>query len=67
VPILPPKVPNIQSELSKATMMSGQPLGSRVWLLSGVLLVTFAGTDAYGFGRCPNYPSMPKFNMSRVS
>lgn len=22
--------------------------------------------DAVGFGRCPTYPSMPKFNMSRV-
>ncbi|KAL7738650.1 hypothetical protein ACLKA6_006940 [Drosophila palustris] len=39
----------------------------RISLLSSVLLLTFAGeTTAYGFGRCPKYPSMPKFNMSRV-
>lgn len=41
----------------------------RISLLSSVLLLsTFvAETKAYGFGRCPKYPSMPKFNMSRVS
>jgi len=51
----------------KQTIMAGQSLVSSVCLLSGVLLLTFTGTNAYGFGRCPNYPSMPKFNMSRVS
>ncbi|KAL5287810.1 hypothetical protein ACFFRR_008590 [Megaselia abdita] len=29
----------------------------------GFLLVTVGG---YGFGRCPKYPSMPKFNLTRI-
>ncbi|KAH8237161.1 hypothetical protein KR038_005775 [Drosophila bunnanda] len=45
---------------------SSSVVASGVWLLSGVLLLSFTETEAYGFGRCPNYPSMPKFNMSRV-
>lgn len=33
-----------------------------------VILLTFwiASVNGYGFGRCPKYPSMPKFNMTRV-
>ncbi|XP_064541479.1 apolipoprotein D [Drosophila montana] len=39
----------------------------RFSLLSSVLLLTLVEqANAYGFGRCPKYPSMPKFNMSRV-
>ncbi|XP_054739852.1 apolipoprotein D [Anastrepha obliqua] len=30
------------------------------------LLLLVDGAESYGFGRCPKYPSMPKFNMSRV-
>ncbi|XP_055917213.1 apolipoprotein D [Eupeodes corollae] len=33
-----------------------------------VILLTFwiASVAGYGFGRCPKYPSMPRFNMTRV-
>ncbi|XP_055836708.1 apolipoprotein D [Episyrphus balteatus] len=33
-----------------------------------VVLLTFwiASVAGYGFGRCPKYPSMPKFNMTRA-
>jgi hypothetical protein len=35
-----------------------------------VLFTVIVLTDnvrSSGFGKCPNYPSMPKYNMSRVS
>ncbi|XP_030373448.1 apolipoprotein D [Scaptodrosophila lebanonensis] len=40
---------------------------SSTLLLSTIFLFTFMDqTHAYGLGRCPKYPSMPKFNMSRI-
>lgn len=35
----------------------------------GVLLCGFLlqAVSSYGFGRCPKYPSMPKFNLTKVS
>lgn len=33
-----------------------------------VLTLTIANTgSSSGFGKCPNYPSMPKFNVTKVS
>lgn len=35
--------------------------------LSAVLFVLHMDdVQSSGFGRCPNYPSMPKFNMTKV-
>lgn len=31
------------------------------------LTVAVSNVDGSGFGRCPNYPSMPRFNISRVN
>lgn len=31
-----------------------------------LIIVLAERTSAYGFGRCPKYQSMPKFNMSRI-
>lgn len=53
---------------AKKTTM--QPINGRsLFAATALLLAAFAcgRTDASGFGRCPKYPSMPKFNMTKVN
>lgn len=41
-------------------------LSSSVYLQLFAAFAIVRGVVGYGFGRCPKYPSMPKFNMTRV-
>lgn len=52
-----------------ASAMTLPPNGGRRLLLpfAAVLLLFAYNAQASGFGRCPKYPSMPKFNMTKVS
>lgn len=40
---------------------------SKVLILLQIILTILHSTTSSGFGRCPNYPSMPKFNVTKVS
>ncbi|XP_055374348.1 apolipoprotein D [Condylostylus longicornis] len=37
-----------------------------IFLTLFLLLINFNIINGYGFGRCPKYPSMPKFNMTKI-
>ncbi|XP_034652178.1 apolipoprotein D isoform X1 [Drosophila subobscura] len=70
---VPDQIREIQSEIKlenkikyNQAIMDKQMLCHISAFLLVFLLTFVAETNAYGFGRCPNYPSMPKFNMSRV-